>query len=91
MITVSLTCDCGGCESSVTDPGDCGWLELSQPYGAGMDDPKLLGPLYFSSLECLARWSQKAAAAVPDLQKSAKDGPYPRGALSNDNVPGLYV
>ena len=88
--TVSLTCDCG-CGASVADAYNSGWLVLSQPYEASDNLPKLSDDLCFSGLACLAEWSQKAASAALPLQEAARSLYWPRGALSRESVPGLFV
>lgn len=88
--TTTLKCDCG-CDNTVEDPYDCGWLVLSQlPVDQDGSDPKLGRELQFSSFECLEKWTKKAISVIPGLQAGA-DGLRPRGTFSNKNVEGLYV
>ena len=86
-----LKCDCG-CGVTSEKIGLVGWLELKMPIQSGANslEPKLRGELYFSSFECNATWSIKAASALPGLQAAAS-GLSPRGSFSADDVAGLYV
>lgn len=88
--SVTLTCDCG-CEATVVDTQKSGWFILDQDdIKSHGSDPKLERKLHFSSLQCLATWSDKAAKALPGLQNGAS-GLTPRGRMVTKSVIGLYV
>ena len=89
-VTLVCDCGCGANSSSINHARQSGWFELSQQPTESEDGPKLDGKLYFTSLKCLSTWAHKAAAILPSLQKEARSL-SPRGQISNENVPGLYV
>ncbi len=90
--SISFTCDCG-CEATTkSQSSPTSWFVVSQERNREHSnvDPKIKRELHFATLKCAASWFGAAAKELPGLQKSAR-GLSPRGKISTEDVPGLYV
>ena len=64
-----FSCDCG-CKKKASSPK--GWFVISQAKTrSDNDEVKLRRTLHFYSLDCILRWSGKAAKVAPELVAAA--------------------
>ncbi len=92
-IESTMTCNCG-CGNHVKQSESGGGFILKQNSTDGRrfeNTPKLEDPACFATLECLRKWSHRAARIGTELLEAVRTGPQPRGTRYDNRMPELTI
>ena len=92
MESVTWQCDCGCNKVANSNYEKRGWLVIDQPF---LDDdslsPKLERFFHFASFQCLQTWITKVNLAIEKFKEDSHLYGTPRGSITFDNLPDIYI